>query len=494
MAYSVYVFINLLALFASAGLTVLVAVSKPSKAQHAHTLLMIGATIFMFGFYGEISLTSLDAVLVAIKLEYLGNCLYLMASTWFINEYCKLFLNKIIYWLEGIVFTITLYCMITLEKNTLFYTSRYRYYSDGIPKLVLGKGPVFYAFYSCFGLIVVGCIILAFIKTITSKGINRRRNRMVLLGSVFPGAEILLMSLGLTGGYDLVSVGILLGAICYSIAIIKYGSFNSVQTATQSAMDHSRDGLIVLDPKMKILYLNNMVMSLFNDLKMKDILTEKYNFAKVMDGTLTSEEFNDVIYDYRIEPLFEESVIQGYMVRIIDMTAHYQNLKREKEMARTDMLTGLFNRSYFQTCLSEYIASDISGALIMFDMDNFKQINDTYGHAAGDKVLIAFSSLLTGLTTDSDLKCRIGGDEYVAFLKDKTDTKELSEWAEKILDGFTRFLKKEGLPESTTVSIGIAVYNAEEKLTFTEIYKKADSALYLSKNGGKNTYNFYKEA
>lgn len=156
-----------------------------------------------------------------------------------------------------------------------------------------------------------------------------------------------------------------------------------------------------------------------------------------------------------------------------------------RTLANTDELTGLFNRRYISELLIEEIrrAARYNNALslLIIDIDNFKTINDTHGHDAGDQVLQAFSKLLLEVNRDTDKVGRWGGEEFVVILPHASSDKALT-LAERVRikvveDGFQPV-------DSFTVSIGIATY--EEGDTAESLIKRADKALYSAKNQGKN--------
>jgi len=156
-----------------------------------------------------------------------------------------------------------------------------------------------------------------------------------------------------------------------------------------------------------------------------------------------------------------------------------------KEMTRKDHLTGLFNASYLETYLSEIIAeatekqTDIS--LIFLDLDNFKKVNDTYGHLAGSSVLINIANILKKSVTSDDFIVRYGGDEFVIVMKDCGIEKGV-EIAKLIHSNISSYSYRE-IPLS--VSIGIAAF-PEHGSVSEEIIGKADKAMYARKMNGKN--------
>ena len=171
------------------------------------------------------------------------------------------------------------------------------------------------------------------------------------------------------------------------------------------------------------------------------------------------------------------------------LSEHAANHQQE---SITDSLTGLCTKNYAETQIGKLIGKAHPGALMIIDIDNFKRINDTYGHIVGDNVLKMFADLLKTNTKADDVVCRMGGDDFSVFLTDMTDSKELAWKAQDILDMFSENLKKMDCENAASASIGIAVFPNDGK-SFDILYNNADKALYHVKRNGKNAYAFYSD-
>ncbi len=164
-----------------------------------------------------------------------------------------------------------------------------------------------------------------------------------------------------------------------------------------------------------------------------------------------------------------------------------------KNAVYKDPLTGVWNRGYTETKINEFLSERRNnGVLFMLDMDDFKSINDTYGHIVGDEMLIKFGHTLQKLTRQDDIVCRLGGDEFVVFLKGACSHSAISEKAEQILVTLENCLIKPDTGDSVSVSIGIATAPADGT-DFITLYNKADKSLYFVKQNGKNSYHFFSE-
>ena len=160
--------------------------------------------------------------------------------------------------------------------------------------------------------------------------------------------------------------------------------------------------------------------------------------------------------------------------------------------AVADALTGLYNRNYAEFKIGRLIEDGHFGALLMIDIDNFKQINDTFGHIAGDKTLLIFAETLRATTKPEDVLCRLHGDEFIVFLTDVFERREVAREAQNILDMLAGTLQKLHGISAVTVSIGIALYPMDGK-SFEMLYNNAGKSLYYVKRNGKNKYFFYSD-
>lgn len=168
-----------------------------------------------------------------------------------------------------------------------------------------------------------------------------------------------------------------------------------------------------------------------------------------------------------------------------------------------DQLSGVLNKSAFQEQVAERMQTPLEEgkerfvAFVMMDMDNFKHINDTLGHAYGDKVIARFGQLLARRFSERGLVGRLGGDEFAMYLEFTDDTEEMTrEWVNldmnHLLDAFAKEFREEYAKCQTSLSAGVYVAKGEQQ-TFAELYEKADAALYVSKQSGKNKYTWYQK-
>jgi two-component system cell cycle response regulator len=194
--------------------------------------------------------------------------------------------------------------------------------------------------------------------------------------------------------------------------------------------------------------------------------------------------------DYLGKPVNKHE-LKSRVKSLLKKKAYLDKLCAKYEMAVqsaiTDKLTGLYSRGYFDHFLDLEIKRSYRQktpvALLMIDIDNFKQINDNFGHLAGDKILKQLGDLIKFNIREIDLAARYGGEEF-AVVMSNTDTHR----AEKAAERIRQSIQEHGFVDSdftVTVSIGIALFPLDAK-SMDELIEKADTSLYKAKRDGKN--------
>lgn len=191
---------------------------------------------------------------------------------------------------------------------------------------------------------------------------------------------------------------------------------------------------------------------------------------------------------------------QGQVTGMISSGEDVTEIKKTEEqlafLAHHDNLTGLPNRSLLNARLQHALQiahrQPTLLAVCFFDIDNFKNINDSYGHDVGDELLITVSRRIQDIIRKNDTLARLGGDEFVLVLENLHDKTEVAVIIEKILVSFSQPMTIEDHTLSVTTSIGISLY-PQDGLDVNSLIKFADTAMYQAKGDGKNTYAFYAE-
>jgi diguanylate cyclase (GGDEF)-like protein/PAS domain S-box-containing protein len=214
-----------------------------------------------------------------------------------------------------------------------------------------------------------------------------------------------------------------------------------------------------------------------------------FEFARRMpDGVV---RYLSISGDPRFTP---EGAFTGYRGVGRDITEIALARERIASLAYSDPLTGLANRTSLMPALDQAVQrarrKNAKLAVIFLDLDGFKQINDAYGHDAGDALLIELAGRLRDNLRASDLVARLGGDEFLVVLEEVQDHEPVEIVANKLLVETVRPYRLPGAQASVTASIGISIF-PDDAADAVALMKHSDIAMYAAKQAGKNTCRFY---
>ncbi|WP_195267031.1 diguanylate cyclase [Eubacterium sp. 1001713B170207_170306_E7] len=185
---------------------------------------------------------------------------------------------------------------------------------------------------------------------------------------------------------------------------------------------------------------------------------------------------------------FDPVVIKRRVSNIIELGSRKKEFKKLKNEAENDVLTGIFNRKAMEDRIGTMLCNPETrcGALCFIDVDNFKTINDSFGHLYGDEVLKRMAENLKSCALPGDAVGRIGGDEFMIFFRNYPSEEQLEQKIANICENFRRYTAGGQI----TGSIGVARY-PEDGDGYGVLFSKADQALYHLKRSGKDGYQFY---
>ncbi|MDJ0836003.1 MAG: EAL domain-containing protein [Acidobacteriota bacterium] len=191
-----------------------------------------------------------------------------------------------------------------------------------------------------------------------------------------------------------------------------------------------------------------------------------------------------------------KGMITNYVAVFSDITERKRAEEELRHLANYDVLTGLPNRTLFQDRLNQALRHaqrhDTKLALLFIDLDHFKKINDSFGHAVGDLLLKGVSRRLVDTLRNEDTVARLGGDEFIVLLEDTNDPGAAAQVAQKLLSSVEQSFTLEGQEVRVNMSIGISLY-PDDGHNMETLLKNADTAMYHSKNEGRNNFQFYTE-
>ena len=200
-------------------------------------------------------------------------------------------------------------------------------------------------------------------------------------------------------------------------------------------------------------------------------------------------------------PHIVDGVVRGIFVHVADVTPlklmeqELKTAKAEAELLAThDFLTGLPNRVLLQDRITQALAlakrQQSMLAVLSLDIDDFKKVNDTYGHREGDRLLVEIASRMKGTLRDEDTVARFGGDEFIALIPEISSESQMKIVADRLLAAMKQPLRLGSETTTPACSMGIALYPAHGA-TPDALVNNSDRALYAAKRRGKNCYAFF---
>lgn len=245
--------------------------------------------------------------------------------------------------------------------------------------------------------------------------------------------------------------------------------------------------IILLDINMPDMNGFEVMMKIRENLELADIPIIFLTAETDQDNEVKGLEMGAM--DFIRKP-FEPDVMRSRIDKIIQMKEKNERLE---SIAQKDGLTDLLNRRYMEKLLNQTNDSEKRGYFFLLDMDNFKQVNDTFGHIVGDDVLIRFAKVLKEEVGASDCVSRIGGDEFAVYIDGEYDIDRIKSIARRMIAGIefeVNNLLSDECDFKISASIGIS-QKPEDGTNFSELYAAADKALYYVKQNGKRGYHFY---
>ena len=269
----------------------------------------------------------------------------------------------------------------------------------------------------------------------------------------------------------------------YAVYEVKNGE-KALEILHQQPMD-----LILLSTAMKETGVADFLQTKKHDARLSPIpvmaVVEEHTMEE--QGYLLEQGVSDVL----IPPLLSEIVrnrVQNLLRPRQTFQAMMKNYEEMLRAAQSDSLTGLFTRATAEEMITQSLQENGGcGAFFMLDIDDFKIINDTRGHQAGDRVMAQFAEVLRRCFRKSDILARFGGDEFVVFMPDVTSRELIRERCRHFMQE-AGTIEENGLTVSCSVGISLC---PEHGCTVEELYRQADHALYEAKRQGKNRFSFY---
>ncbi len=474
-------------------------------------LLAIAISFYMVGYYIEITNVYLETSNVGLKIRYIG--LPFIPTLWYlcVREFCGLsFKNNYQFIGMAIVPTIIALLAFTWESNSLLFHG-VEFFSAVTPaSLKVLPGPLYmYSLIYQYAINLLGILTLIFCYR---KGTRHFRKQAVLflISALIPFFNITTYIVTLDQhNIDVTAYGMVMSLLLFVYALYIYGVWNLSDIIKDNAMNNLFEGVLLFDREGIFMDANNSAIKIFPQLVKVPLGThiDEMDYLPFdlltlsCDGNTTGcvREFvlgigsEEETFSISISHVSVNGKLIGYSVILKNISPMKKLLGELHEKAVKDPLTGLFNRGYLFAKGEEWIASirlsDAAFSAIMFDLDHFKRVNDTYGHACGDYVLKTVSSICASNLRETDIIARYGGEEFCVLLYNSNADLAYKK-AEFLRERIAKHLfEYEGHKFNLTASFGVAAYGAsrkKEKMDFATLLKQADENLYKAKETGRN--------
>lgn len=456
-----------------------------------------------------LTLTPYTAQLWAAKASYLG--IVIAPIAWL--GFAMTFVSRRIKLSTGATYALAVVPMLTIlvtftnDSHGWMWSDVRQIASHGVTALVTEQGPWFtvHTAYS-YALTVAGTAILAqnlaqsrlhawpLISVIAAPGVVAIAN-LITISPINP-----------TPWFDATPAGYAIAALILHFGVLNFGLLDATPVVRHRVVETLIDGVMVVSSEDKIIDMNPTAQTLLNinsqsmrDGKFSELvgngnLIELANSPR--DQNKTEITIDRRAYDISASLLDETDPHSEVVLVFRDITARrkaenrLRNMRMELErLANTDPLTELYNRRFFILRLNEETervrrhGSELS--VLLFDLDHFKKVNDTWGHDVGDKVLVLVSKITQHVKRITDVAARIGGEEF-ALLLPETDRKGAVRLAQRLRQAIEkRGVKTEQGVIHVTASIGVATVSQNAK-EVENLLTHADRALYKAKESGRN--------
>ena len=483
-------------------------------ARHYMIVTLLSA-IFTFSYAFELASTTLREIRFWLGIEYIvmpfiPGFILLMCF-----EYVGIKLRqRHVFILFGIPL-ITVFMHHTNELHHLYYISLGLLAEAPSPIIDLEYGPFFYL-HSIYLFLCLAVSIIVLLLQLKKSIFQFRIQIFTMVAGLF--TPILANSFYLNDlspyGIDLGPVSMSISFILHGIALFSFKMFNVLPMARERVFDNMHEGVIVLDQNGCIIDFNRAILRVIPSLNSFSIgkgiqlaLTQENGKLAELISRGEEAEYEHIgktkseYYQVRFSKILNRKAIPiNNIITFVNITERVEMQRQLRKLANYDSLTKVCNRRYFMeqsvNILESSVEKERNASLIMFDIDHFKMINDTYGHEAGDIVLTEIAELARFSIGSQDLIGRYGGEEFIILLP-AIDSNDAIELANKIRSTITETLIRINNNNiRVTASFGISPIHftpLEQGEAFQEALRNADQALYAAKRNGRNNVQLFKE-
>jgi len=375
---------------------------------------------------------------------------------------------------------------------------------SGFSTLIFEKGSLYFIMTAYDALLFLGAAINYYDTFQKTESVHRRDILILLITSLVAfGFLVYTLSssnTALIGILPFASVAITILAMA---CLYKYEFFDLIPFAYRQLFQSVSVPIFIFDKSMTVISANDTAKkyygNIFNFRELMNIQDFNRIDSNFRDDLIKKGEHETFVntngdtryFNARFEVLKQDGKQSfGYLLQYVDITDHKKELARMENAATYDDLTKIFNRRVFYlkaaSAFDEAVLKKEDFSFVMFDLDEFKEINDIYGHQAGDFILEKMAELFTNMLDHTDIFARYGGEEFIIFCRNKAP-EEAAGLAEKMRQELdVHIFEYNGRKIKTSASFGVSGSSGVVKKSFERYIKDSDDGLYLSKSKGKN--------
>lgn len=473
---------------------------KQRFSERSYFLIFLSATSLMynFGYLLEVTSSTLEAAFSSVRVQYMGLPFILPISYLFVRDiYGKKQPNSFQIFLIFITPLLSMLGMQAYPMLNIFYTHIEYIFNGDIANCRIYPGPLYHV-YTVYSYLMFILIIHLIVKHLVQKGNGKfkKQHSFTLLAAflipMFSSIPYVLSTARLR--FDPTPVANTISMVLLLYSVQYHNLLNVVPLARTQVIESMEDAFIVCDKDFNFLDANKAAKRLFPGLKTLipgDVIDFIDQFKNTSNLSIKVNDEEERFYRATQTCILQDSMVSGICILLHDVTENEKLLKKLRIQASFDPLMNIYNRGTFFDLAEKMLDNEnskyISYSLLMIDVDFFKQINDTYGHLAGDSVLKSVALIIkNSFRKDSDIVGRYGGEEIVVLLENVSMERTFiaAENLRQTIEGTTFTYQEHSI--NITISIGVSYSPPGYSHSLVHLLNQADTAMYKAKNNDRN--------
>lgn len=483
---------------------------RRSSSGRCFIILMVCAFLWVSNFILETASLTLAWKIFFARIEFIG--ITFIPAMWFFLV--REFTNRRILgdnWLVVLV--------IPVVTNVIIWSNPLHHWFMGTPFIISDTPfPVvdfdyqwwFYAIHAPYGYLLIGCALMLLLRSIPSmNGVYRMQSCYLLVAIILPAITDVLYVMGISPvqHYNFTTAVFSISGSILFYSLFHFQFLDLLPLARDSIINNLYDGVIILDHKDRIVEINPSAkgylaledsaigkefMQVNNEMIKKVQVLMKENVEK---GDIKIGKQAPTYFDVRVNTITKKSGTHiGRVIAFRDITERVELFNQVQALAVQDSLTGIFNRRSFMEFSKREIYRVLRNtgyavSLVMIDLDNFKAINDQYGHRLGDKALVTFTTTIQKQLREFDIFGRVGGEEFAILLAD-TDARTAIQITERLRTAVEALRIQTGKNREVSITASFGVVSSlqlrKKDIEINNMLDLADQALYEAKQKGRN--------